>query len=101
MTRSSRLLQIIAISLVLAYGGAMFYVLFLSHLLYVPVQSLPLIFWIFVLSFPLLSLSSLLFTPLLLSRRLGAIPRPQNEGDTALVSMSGALILIVAIVSGL
>ena len=68
MTRSSRLLQIIAIPLLLVYCGALFYVLFLSNILNMPVQSLPLIFWIFVLSVPLLVLGHLV-----LSWRVAAI----------------------------
>ena len=76
MTRSSRLLHIIAVSLLLVYGGAMFYVLFLSNLLDKPVQSLPLIFWVFMVSLPLLVLG-----PPVSSRRgaivrLAASPRP-------------------------
>jgi hypothetical protein len=92
MTRSFRLLQIIGIPLLLAYGGGIIYVLFLSNILDMPVQSLPLIFWIFALLAPLLVLGQLV-----LYRSMAAVRLVAAKSYYKLELIGGLSILITAI----
>ena len=96
MTRLLPLSPIIWVPLFLAYVGAIIYVFFWLDAAFTPVQSLPLIFWILVLSLPLIVLVSLLF-----SRRISGARRPPSERDATTTLISGAVILMIALVSSL
>ena len=95
MTTLRPLPPIIWIPLLLAYFAVMIYALFWLDVAKTPVQSLPLTFWMLVLSLPLFSLVA----PRLF-RRFGGM-RPTTESDYTPVLLSGAGLLICAILSAI
>ena len=106
MTRSSRLLQIIAIALLLAYTGAMIYDLYWLDAVSRPVHSLPLVFCLLIMSILFFALA-----PLVFSQRIAGMwyRRPTTERDKILRVfkrdhilwlMGGVCLLFLAIVQG-